>query len=301
MASLARADLEALLRSRQLDRTLTSALPVPAPGGAHDALPTGIAPLDRLLGGGVPRGALSEVTGARSSGRTSVLQAMLASAINAGELVALIDPLDMFDPPSAAAAGIDTRRLLWIRGEPWQAGPAAAAYVAPQAGSRAAGPATRALAVVERGVKSLNLVLQAGGFGLAVLDLAEVPAAVIRQLPWTTWLRLQRVVEGTSIACVVVGPAPMARSAGGVTMALQAARRGVWTEGAARLLLGLEFDVRVIRARAATAVACRVRAAACGGSWAQPHGEPVASARVPVAAFPAAVQDARARHAARSR
>jgi len=291
MASLARADLEALLRSRNLDRTLTSTLPAPIPGGAHDALPTGIVQLDRLLGGGVPRGALSEITGARSSGRASVLQAMLASALGAGELVTLIDPLDMFDPPSAAAAGVETRRLLWVRGEPWQPGPAVTH----------AGPAARLLAVVERGVKAFNLVLQAGGFGLVVLDLAEVPASVLTQLPWTTWFRLQRVVEATSTACVVVGPVPMARSAGGVTMTLQAARKGIWTEGAAHLFLGLEFDVRVVRARAATTTTCRVQAAARSGSAVRPYGGSPATGSSSVAAFPVAARGARERRAAMCR
>jgi RecA/RadA recombinase len=117
MANLARADLEALLRSRQLDRTLTSALPLSDPGGGSGVLPTGLASLDRILEGGVPRGALSEIAGARSSGRTSVLLALLASAIGSGELAALVDPLDRLDPTSAAAAGVETSRVLWVRGE----------------------------------------------------------------------------------------------------------------------------------------------------------------------------------------
>jgi hypothetical protein len=66
-------------------------------------------------------------------------------------------------------------------------------------------------------------VLQAGGFGLVVLDLAEVPAAAVRRLPFTTWLRLQRVLEGSTTACIVIGAEPTARSSGGITIALRAA------------------------------------------------------------------------------
>ena len=64
----ARAEIESLLRARKLDVTLTSAAPGPA---ARDAAPTGIARLDDALGGGLPRGHLSEVVGPRSVGRTT--------------------------------------------------------------------------------------------------------------------------------------------------------------------------------------------------------------------------------------
>ena len=79
-------------------------------------LSTGIGELDALLDGGFPRGQLSEIHGPASSGRTGVLLALLARTTRAGALAALVDPLDRFDPGSAAAAGIDLSRLLWLRG-----------------------------------------------------------------------------------------------------------------------------------------------------------------------------------------
>ena len=280
MPAVARADLETLLRTRELDRTLTTTLPCPGSGNEQAVAPTGIAALDRLLDGGLPRGQLSEVVGARSSGRTSVAVAMLAAAIARGELVALVDALDMFDPSSAAAAGIDLARLLWVRGETGQMGSPPASLASPALPT-----------LIDRAVKALNLVLQAGGFGLVVLDLAEVPAAAVRRLPFTTWLRLQRVLEGSTTACIVIGAEPTARSSGGITIALRAApcsapdarppapgpcsvtRRsplavpgapGLWageTERA-RLLLGLEIEARVIRARATATTSCRFRVTA---------------------------------------
>src|SRR5436190_5508078 len=130
---LARPDLESLLRARRLDCTLTTAWPpdaaVAPPGDPGDAgdpgdpgnndaavAPTGITALDARLGGGFPRGQLSELVGPRSSGRTSVLLGMIAAATARGELAALVDAGDRFDAASAAAAGIDLERLLWIRG-----------------------------------------------------------------------------------------------------------------------------------------------------------------------------------------
>src|SRR5499427_10721571 len=110
--ALARADLESLLRTRQLDRTLTTALPSIDPGDEHALAPSEISALDARLGGGFPRGQLSELVGPRSSGRASLLLQTAAAATARGELVAIVDALDMFDVESAEAAGIHLDRLL---------------------------------------------------------------------------------------------------------------------------------------------------------------------------------------------
>src|SRR5882724_10311953 len=78
--ALARVDLESLLRARQLDRTLTTAIPQADPRHEQALAPSGISALDARLGGGFPRGQLSELVGPRSSGRTSLLLQMMAAA-----------------------------------------------------------------------------------------------------------------------------------------------------------------------------------------------------------------------------
>src|SRR5271167_4222239 len=75
---------------------------------------TGVAALDAPTGGW-PRGALSEITGPASSGRTGVMLAALAGVTRREEACALVDASDNFDPASAAAAGINLDRLLWVR------------------------------------------------------------------------------------------------------------------------------------------------------------------------------------------
>lgn len=77
--------------------------------------PCGIAELDALLGGGFPRGSLVEVCGSASSGRTSLSLALLAQATARQEACAFVDVSDALDPWSVAAAGVDMRRLLWVR------------------------------------------------------------------------------------------------------------------------------------------------------------------------------------------
>jgi recombination protein RecA len=229
-----RAALESLLRTRQLDRTLTTAIP---PSVRDDALiaPTGVGPLDARLEGGFPRGQLSELVGLRSSGRTSMMLQLVAAATARGELVALVDALDMLDVESAAAAGIPLERLLWIRG-----------HVVPNPGL-CRDMNQRAL---EQAVRALALVLQAGNFGLVVFDVAEAPLEAVRRLPFTTWLRLQRMVEGSQTACVLVGGEPMARSSAGLTVKLGIRDLGSGIRFQNRLFEGLDLEARVIRARA---------------------------------------------------
>jgi hypothetical protein len=252
MPSLARTNLESLLRAHKLDRTLTSALPA----SYRDELTiaaTNLAPLDGRLGGGFPRGQLSELVGPRSSGRTSLLLQTLAAATSRGELVALVDTLDAFDVESGAAAGIDLDRFLWIRG-----------HVVINPGF-CRDLNQRAL---EQAIKALTLVLQAGNFGIVVLDVADAAREATGRLPFTTWLRLQRMIENTQTACVLVGSEPMARSSAGLTLNLgrgldagshgrsngsetaghAASRDGIRFR--ARSFDGLDIASRIVRARA---------------------------------------------------
>jgi hypothetical protein len=81
---------------------------------APEMVSSGIPQLD-LLTGGFARGCLTEICGTASSGRTSVLLFALARATQRGEVCALVDASDAFDPASAAAAGMEMSRLLWVR------------------------------------------------------------------------------------------------------------------------------------------------------------------------------------------
>jgi hypothetical protein len=216
-----RAALESLLRARKLDVTLTDVPGALAPPPERFA-PAGAADLDRALGGGLRRGQLSEITGAASSGRTTIVVQAMEAAAARGEAVALVDACDTFDPASAAARGLDLSRVLWVR---------------------ETGDAGRAL-------KAFSLILQAGGFGLVVLDLADVPAAALRRFPWPTWMRLARIVEGSETVALLVAGAHLARSAGGVTIALDASPARWHGAGPrARVFTGVDPTPRVVKAR----------------------------------------------------
>ena len=215
----ARSAVEALLRERKLDRTLTSHLPQEARAGAQDAVaPLDVAALDRALAGGLPRGQVSEVVGPVSSGRTSLVWAVLGAATRRGELAALVDTFDRFDVATGASCGIELSRLLWIRGT---AISKTAAAIDPGwlPGVRAVGgPGTLVERAVDRALKALNLVVQSRVCTLVALDLIDVPAPALRRLPASTWLRVQRVIEGSDTAVVLLGASPIARSVDGRTI-----------------------------------------------------------------------------------
>jgi recombination protein RecA len=249
MANTARAVLESALRVRKLDRTLTTALPEATRSDPSALIPTDVAALDASLHGGLPRGQLSEITGARSAGRTSLLLRLVAAATGRGEIAALVDTFDRLDVASAAAAGIALDRLLWIRGQAITRMQESGLRSHPDSWGGVPGPSGLFDRTIDRALKALNLVLQAGGFGVVAIDLADVPPAVLKRVPFTTWLRVQRAIEGSDTACVLLTPEPLARSAGGLTLALTG--RTAWTGDAdrSRRLAGVEMVSRIASPR----------------------------------------------------
>jgi recombination protein RecA len=108
-ASVLRLQIESVL-SRKVPSALT-----PAPKMMRPVAATGIEPLDDVLRGGLPIGAISEMVGPECSGRTSVALSFLAQMTQAGKVCCWIDVANTFDPASAAAIGVDLTRLLWVR------------------------------------------------------------------------------------------------------------------------------------------------------------------------------------------
>jgi RecA/RadA recombinase len=177
-------------------------------------LPTGIGPVDTLMGGGFPRGQVSEIHGPASSGRTAVALAAVARALHRGALAAWVDPGDRFDPATAAEAGVDLARVLWLRRAPL-------------------GPA----------ISATGTVVGSGLFELVVLDL-EGASSEPSRLPHTTWLRLQRGVENQPSALLLLARTHVAHGPAGVSLALSPGQGGWSGQGPGRLLTGVSIEAR---------------------------------------------------------
>lgn len=201
---------------------------------ALEYLPSGIQSLDSVLGG-IPRGCVTDISGPASSGRTTILHALMAQSARSEEFCALADASDAFDPSSAAASGMALDRLLWIR-----------------CGGNA-----------EHALKATDLLLQAGGFGLVVMDLGDIAPQTARRISLASWYRLRRAVENTPTALVVIEQAPYARPC--AMLALECSRTGIrWSgaPGCSQLLRGAVYSFerrKPLRPAGAPFEACALR------------------------------------------
>lgn len=188
---------------------------------------TGIAALDELTGG-IPRGALSEICGPASSGRTSVLLALMARLTEGNEVCALVDASDSFDPSSAEAAGVDLQRVLWVRcSEQLPVGSRQLPVASRQSSPNPVivdvyGRRRRQMSRIEQALKATDLLLQGGGFGAVIVDLADIAAEAARRVPLTSWFRFRRVVENTATALVVLEQEPYAKTCASLVLKLSA-------------------------------------------------------------------------------
>jgi len=200
---------------------------------APEMVSSGIPQLDALTGG-LARGCLTEICGAASSGRTSVLLFALARATQRGEVCALVDTSDTFDPASAAAAGMEMSRLLWVRcGEKYLSRkPPSLAFngrakthdsyrgrpsVMPQIANTGFS-FSRWESQLGQMLKVTDLLLQSNGFGMIALDLGDVPASSARRIPLASWFRFRRAVERTPTALLVLEQQPIAGSCSSVLL-----------------------------------------------------------------------------------
>jgi hypothetical protein len=184
---------------------------------------TGIAELDALTGG-LPRGALSEITGPASSGRTGAMIAALAAATCRQEACALVDANDSFDPASAESAGVDLQRLLWIRCSERES-------LASSDFTRNTRPQRKTLRRLQQVLKVTDLLLQSGGFGMVVLDLGDIPVESTRRVPLTSWFRFRRAVEPTSTVLLLVEQEACAKTCASLVLQLQ--RQSICVQNAA--------------------------------------------------------------------
>jgi hypothetical protein len=170
----------------------------------------------------LPNGAISEIFGCVSSGKTLILHKLLASASTRGEFCAVVDSRGAFDPLSASRAGVDLRRLLWVRGS------------------------HRASHWMEQAFKAADMILHAGGFGVVVLDLCDVPLRDLNSIPLSYWYRFRLAVENTPTSLIVTGDQPLVKSCARVQLEVKRERL-VWR---GPVFEGIDFEVIPRKTRA---------------------------------------------------
>jgi RecA/RadA recombinase len=141
--------------------------------------PTGWPPLDSLLGGGLPKGAITQLLIPNvSSGGAIVLHEIIEAMQDASRHVVLVDGKDCFEPSA------DHPFLLWIRCQ----------------------NAAQAL-------KATDLILWDGNVPLTILDFKQNPDRELRKIPGPTWYRFQRIAEESRTSLLTITRHPIAKSA----------------------------------------------------------------------------------------
>lgn len=191
----------------QVESALTARVPSPFQHRDRplvDAVSAGISSVDTVTGG-LPRGSLTEIYGPPCSGKTSLLISALASRTAESEVCALVDARDAFDPQSAEAAGVKLERLLWVR-----------------------------CRNVDQALRSTDLLIQGGGFGLIALDLGDTPPNIVRYVPLQVWFRFRRAVESTPTILVLLEQESNAKTCASLVLELRAQKtRWLQTSGSA--------------------------------------------------------------------
>ncbi|HYI13454.1 MAG TPA: hypothetical protein VEK57_30705 [Thermoanaerobaculia bacterium] len=184
-----------------------------------ESIPTTLTPFDQLLGGGLPRGKMVELTGRRGLGRFSIVLSALAAATSMGEAAVLIDLGDHLDPQLAEANGVDLQRVLWVR------------------------PKT-----LKQAVMSAEM-LAATGFQLLVLDAGRYPVRG-RRVPDAAWVRLARSAEAHGTAMLLSTPYPITGTTSEAVVLAEKSRVR-WLGGglSPRVLAGATTELRLEKHR----------------------------------------------------
>jgi hypothetical protein len=131
------------------------------------------------------RGTINEIAGGPSTGKTSLALDLLAKLTHAGEVCAVVDSTNGFDPPTAVLAGVSLENLLWVRcgGD------------------------------IERSFMATDYLVQAKGFGCVWLNLNGLSQRKLRMVPKTYWYRYRTRIKETPTILLVTAVEPLTGSA----------------------------------------------------------------------------------------
>jgi len=188
----------------EIEQKLATSFPTaltPSSRTIRESATVGIQEIDELLDGGLPIGAITEITGPASSGRTCLALSFVAERTKAGQVCAWVDVGNALDPESAAASGVNLRRLLWVRCK----------SIAVQAKGK---PWSR----MDQALRATDLLLQSGGFAAIVLDMGDLATDHGRRIPLATWYRFKQAAGQSRTSLLLLGRASYAQSSAAVVL-----------------------------------------------------------------------------------
>jgi hypothetical protein len=161
------------------------------------------------------RGAVVEVSGAPSTGKTGLTLSLLSKLTMAGEICAVVDATGGFDPCTATLAGVEFENLLWVK----------------------------CSGDIEKAFMSADYLVQAKGFGCIWLNLNGIPLDMLRMVPKTYWYRYRTRIKETPTVLLVTAREHVTGSASQQIFSFE--RRGVRWSGQGKFKLLREFDLKI--------------------------------------------------------
>ena len=218
----------------QIEQNLEGRFPsalTPPPRTIREVASTGIDAADELLDGGLPVGAITEIIGPASSGRTTFALSFVAQRTAEARMCAWIDAQDALDPESAAANGVNLSQLLWVRCR--------------NENGKVRGK-SRPWTRLDQALRATDLLLQDGGLAAIVLDLADIAPEHANRIPLATWFRYRQAADRSRCSLLVLGRAAYAQSSAAI--AIECTPSAAEAAGGT-VLRGFTYEVRRGRQR----------------------------------------------------
>ena len=169
-----------------------------------------------LTGLAFERGSLVDISGGAASGKTAIALSLLAKLTVDGEICAVVDSSNGFDPQSAATAGVTLENLLWIRcgGD------------------------------VEKAFMAADHLVQAKGFGAIWLNLSGLPLRKLRMVPKTYWYRYRTRIKETPTLLLVTAEEPITGSVSLQAFTFSRPEKANWKgKGRFKLLQSIDIEM----------------------------------------------------------
>lgn len=169
-----------------------------------------------LTGLAFERGSLVDIAGGSSSGKTAIALSLLAKLTADGEICAVVDSSNGFDPRSASTSGVILENLLWVR----------------SGGD------------IEKAFMAADHLVQAKGFGAIWLNLSGLPLKKLKMVPKTYWYRYRTRIKETPTMLLVTAEEPVTGSAPQHAYIFSRPNKAGWSgKGRFKLLRSLDIEM----------------------------------------------------------
>jgi hypothetical protein len=142
------------------------------------------------------RGSLTEFVGPRSTGKTSLAFMLLSALTQKGEICAVVDLNNSFNPRAAVNCGIELENILWVRCN----------------------------GNIEHAFRAADNLIQAKNFGLILIDLNDHNERDLGHIPSSYWYRFRTRIKGSQTVFIITANRALMGAASNQSFHLEAGK-----------------------------------------------------------------------------